>query len=110
MAIRLKSNRLCFRVLRQWVRCGKPGCHCREGRCHGPYTYRFWRENGRLRKACVPREQVADLAARCQERRQQQRQVARRRQEWRSLVQRLREVEETLRMPWSGEEEIRTQW
>ena len=24
---------------RRYVRCGKPGCHCREGRGHGPFTY-----------------------------------------------------------------------
>ena len=24
---------------RRYVRCGKPGCHCREGRGHGPFIY-----------------------------------------------------------------------
>ena len=24
---------------RRYVRCGKPGCHCREGRGHGPFLY-----------------------------------------------------------------------
>ncbi len=23
----------------RWVRCGKPGCHCRRGRGHGPVRY-----------------------------------------------------------------------
>gem|GEM_PF-5077998 len=35
------------------VRCGKKGCRCREGMLHGPYTYKYWREDGRLRKAYV---------------------------------------------------------
>jgi hypothetical protein len=24
---------------RRYVRCGKPGCHCQEGRGHGPFIY-----------------------------------------------------------------------
>lgn len=24
---------------RRYVRCGKPGCHCREGQGHGPFIY-----------------------------------------------------------------------
>ena len=37
----------------QWVRCGTPGCRCARGELHGPYYYRFWREDGRLRKRYV---------------------------------------------------------
>ena len=37
------------------VRCGKSGCWCSEGPGHGPYTYRYWKENGRLRKQYVKR-------------------------------------------------------
>lgn len=32
----------------QFRRCGKHGCHCREGQRHGPYLYAYWREGGRL--------------------------------------------------------------
>jgi hypothetical protein len=39
----------------EWVKCGKARCRCREGRLHGPYTYKYWREDGRLRKAYVKR-------------------------------------------------------
>lgn len=37
------------------VRCGKPNCWCREGAiAHGPYTYKYWKEGGKLRKEYVP--------------------------------------------------------
>ncbi|MEA3198629.1 MAG: hypothetical protein QOE90_57 [Thermoplasmata archaeon] len=35
------------------IRCGKTNCRCRAGQLHGPYTYKYWREGGRLRKAYV---------------------------------------------------------
>jgi hypothetical protein len=38
------------------VRCGKPGCKCARGELHGPYTYKYWREAGKLRKAYVPKK------------------------------------------------------
>lgn len=37
------------------VRCGKDACWCAAGGGHGPYTYKYWREDGRLRKAYVKR-------------------------------------------------------
>jgi hypothetical protein len=42
----------------QWVRCGTPGCRCARGELHGPYYYRFWREEGRLRKRYVRLDDV----------------------------------------------------
>jgi hypothetical protein len=45
----------------QYVRCGNPDCRCARGELHGPYWYRFWRDqNGRLRKEYV---RLADLEA-----------------------------------------------
>jgi uncharacterized protein DUF6788 len=58
-------------VCQQWVRCGKTACGWATGRGHGPYFYRFWREGERLRKVYVRRDQVADVAARCEARRQE---------------------------------------
>ena len=52
----------------QFVRCGRPGCRCADGRLHGPYFYRFWREAGRLRKAYVPRSQLEAVRAAIDER------------------------------------------
>ncbi len=34
----------------QWKRCGRPNCRCARGELHGPYYYRFYREDGRLKK------------------------------------------------------------
>ena len=37
----------------EWIRCGKASCKCASGAFHGPYTYKYWREDGRLRKKYV---------------------------------------------------------
>ncbi len=47
----------------EWKRCGRPGCRCARGQLHGPYWYRRWREDGRQRKAYVPRTGVPEVAA-----------------------------------------------
>ncbi len=57
-------------VCRQWVRCGRFGCRCRSGEPHGPYFYRFWREEGRLRKEYVRRRDLARVRTACEVRRQ----------------------------------------
>ncbi|MHB1006185.1 MAG: DUF6788 family protein [Chloroflexota bacterium] len=42
-------------LLRQWVRCGKANCRCAQGHPHGPYWYRYFRdEEGRAHKKYVP--------------------------------------------------------
>ena len=35
------------------VRCGKENCWCQSGIGHGPYTYKYWKEDGKLRKEYV---------------------------------------------------------
>lgn len=36
------------------VRCGKEACWCSAGGLgHGPYTYKYWKEKGKLRKEYV---------------------------------------------------------
>lgn len=37
----------------EWIRCGKASCKCASGAFHGPYTYKYWREDGRVRKKYV---------------------------------------------------------
>jgi hypothetical protein len=37
----------------EWKRCGRSNCRCQDGRLHGPYYTRHWREDGRQRKAYV---------------------------------------------------------
>lgn len=48
-----------------YVRCSKPGCHCRDGRRHGPYYYRVWRQGDRVRKTYVKRAEVELVRAQC---------------------------------------------
>jgi hypothetical protein len=60
-------------VCRQWKRCGKAGCKCSCGALHGPYFYRFWREDGRLRKAYVKSADVQAVRAACDDYRERQR-------------------------------------
>lgn len=33
----------------EMIRCGKEGCKCVRGELHGPYRYRYWRDNGRIK-------------------------------------------------------------
>ncbi len=84
-------------VCAQWKRCGKPGCRCARGALHGPYYYRFWREDGRLRKAYVRPSELAAVRAACDEERQFLRlgRLARAlgQQDWQRLVSLLREIE-----------------
>ncbi len=47
----------------QFVRCGRKNCHCASGELHGPYFYRFWREDGRLRKKYVKQADAEPLLA-----------------------------------------------
>ena len=50
----------------QYVRCGNPDCRCVRGELHGPYWYRFWRdETGRLRKEYVRLADLEKVRAAC---------------------------------------------
>ncbi len=44
---------------RRYVRCGKPGCHCKRSRGHGPMAYLSVTEDGRTRQISVPPETYA---------------------------------------------------
>lgn len=57
-------------LLRQWVRCGKPSCRCARGDLHGPYWYRYWRdEEGRAHKHYVAPSRLDEIEAGIAERR-----------------------------------------
>jgi hypothetical protein len=45
----------------EYKTCGTRGCRCRRGQLHGPYTYRRWREGGRLRRQYVSAAHVAEV-------------------------------------------------
>ena len=49
----LRTREAVFWYRSEAVRCGKATCACREGKLHGPYVYKYWREGGRLRKKYV---------------------------------------------------------
>jgi len=52
-------------IVKQYVRCGHRGCHCRTGRGHGPYYYLSYRDRqGRQHKRYLPRSQVRSWYAR----------------------------------------------
>lgn len=54
-------------VCEQFIRCGRPGCHCRTGNRHGPYYYRVWRGAGRtIHKIYVKRADVAQVRRQCE--------------------------------------------
>lgn len=54
-------------LISQYVKCGKPNCKCARGALHGPYWYRFWREDGyRLRKQYVRLADLEQVRAACQ--------------------------------------------
>jgi len=60
---------------------------------HGPYHYRFWRENGKLRKAYVKSKDLAKVRAACETRRRERRELRVAMQEFRDLLALLRRVE-----------------
>lgn len=43
----------------QYRKCNKPHCiTCHSGQRHGPYTYAYWRENGRLKSKYIGKGQI----------------------------------------------------
>lgn len=84
----------------QWKRCGKPNCRCAAGNPHGPYWYLFWREDGRLTKRYVRRDDVAVVRGTLAEHRQRRwlhREEHRRSLSvWREHVEGVRECERRL--------------
>jgi hypothetical protein len=58
-------------ICQQMVKCGKPNCKCVRGELHGPYFYRFTRDQcGRLHKRYVRRSEVAAWRELCERRRE----------------------------------------
>jgi len=77
----------------QWVRCGKPNCRCTRGELHGPYWYRFWREDAKLRKTHVKSKDLAKVREACEARRRERRELRVAMQEFRDLLALLRRIE-----------------
>jgi hypothetical protein len=51
-------------IVGEWKRCGKPSCRCAEGRPHGPYFARRWRQDGRQRRQYVKATDAEQVRAR----------------------------------------------
>jgi hypothetical protein len=71
-------------------------CKCAHGLLHGPYWYRFWRDDGRLHKQYVPLADVAAVTAACASYRDTQRCFRAFRDahrcEWSRMARQLREM------------------
>ncbi len=80
-------------VRERWTTCGKHGCHCSRGDLHGPYYSRRWAQDGQRYEEYVPRDQVDDVRAQCEARRQHEHQVVAARKECRELTRMLKELE-----------------
>lgn len=80
-------------VCKQWVRCGKPNCRCTRGELHGPYWYRFWREDAKLRKSYVKPCDLDVVRAACEARRRERRELRAAMHEFRALLASLRRIE-----------------
>ena len=84
-------------VLEQWIRCGRKNCRCSSGAPHGPYFYRYWRQDGHLHKTYVPRDEVETVRSQCRARQEEQREERRTERETLDYLRRvrlyLREVE-----------------
>lgn len=84
-------------VIGERKRCGKPSCRCasrRQEDLHGPYFYRYFRQNGRLRKEYVPKDRVDQVREACMRHRENQRAHRERK---RRFLEQAKTVDETLR-------------
>jgi hypothetical protein len=78
----------------QMTCCGKRSCRCARGRLHGPYFYRVWSSRGRRMKEYIRLAAVAEVIARCEARRKQQREARAALAELRGMRSLLREMRE----------------
>jgi Family of unknown function (DUF6788) len=59
-------DRLPGAVCKQYVKCGTPNCRCTRGELHGPYWYRFWRnDEGKLHRQYVRKADLERVRAAC---------------------------------------------
>jgi hypothetical protein len=66
MLPKISIDKLPGAVCTQYIRCGKPNCKCAHGQLHGPYHYRFWRDNkGRQHKEYVKKADLERVRAAC---------------------------------------------
>jgi hypothetical protein len=57
-------------ICEQYVKCGKENCRCANGRLHGPYYYRVFRDKGQVRKEYVRKKDLSQVRSAIAEYRQ----------------------------------------
>lgn len=80
------------RLRAQYVRCGRPNCHCARGNAHGPYYYRRWYSQGKRQKEYVKksnRVRISTAIAEYQDNRRRKRESA---GEFQSLLRGIRQA------------------
>lgn len=40
----------------EYIRCGKGGCKCADGKLHGPYWYGYWSEDGKTKSQYIGKQ------------------------------------------------------
>lgn len=56
------GRNICYQL--QFRKCGKSRCStCRNGRGHGPYTYAYWRDDGRVVSKYMGKEKPEEATA-----------------------------------------------
>jgi hypothetical protein len=52
-------------VVTSFVKCSRSNCKCLQGQLHGPYFYRFWRQNGKRVKQYIRKQDLLMIKAAC---------------------------------------------
>lgn len=91
-----KIDYVCGSIVAYYKKCNRANCKCRQGQLHGPYFYRFWRQEGKRFKEYIRKENVAVTKAACESYQRQKRLNKNTRQKhltlWRKLKTQLKEV------------------
>jgi len=83
-------------ICEQYRKCGKARCRCIRGNLHGPYYFRFYRVDGRLKKAYIRKADAKDLWERYSLQREIQRKRVADRKEFAELCRDLRRIDKMM--------------
>src|SRR5438093_736401 len=86
------SNFLSGYVCVQYRKCGKPNCRCAQGRLHGPYYYRSWRDEGKQYWEYIKRKDLPTMQAACDSNRALQAYLRVNREEYKQLFRDFRSL------------------
>jgi len=93
-------------ICKQYRKCGKARCRCSRGALHGPYYYRFYRVDGRLKKSYIRKADAKALWDAYSRRRKIQRQRVADRKDFASICRDLRRFDRMViqMLFWKGTE------